>query len=138
MAMYDYDYYTDSTSYSTGTFSSGTTWASNTTGSIWVVDDAGSRHSFVPDDLADEGFEPIQGDPETAKYLVSYLFKEPIDPVVFVKSKKEAMELVEKLLEDETVDHDSIIVHKISSQFRPKVKKVKKTIEVDEVELEKM
>lgn len=48
-----------------------------------------SNISFVPEELADEGFEPIQGNPKGAKYIVSYMFKEPKDPVVFLKTEKE-------------------------------------------------
>ena len=96
------------------------------------------RLSFVPKELADEGFEPIQGEPEGARYLVSYMFKESVDPVVFVKLKKEAMALVKELMEDDRVDYSSILVSQIRAQFRPKKSWVRKVIKSKEVTLEKV
>ena len=91
--------------------------------------------SFVPSELADDGFEPIQGEPDGAKYLVSYLFKIPKDPVVFLKNIKDMRSLVKELFADKAVDHDSIIIHRISAQYKPTKTWTKKMMRVEELKL---
>lgn len=94
--------------------------------------------SFVPRELADDGFQPIQGNPKGAKYIISYMFKKPKDPVIFVKDEKQMKILVNDLLHDERVDHDSILVSKISAQFKPKRSFIKKLMKIETLELKKI
>lgn len=94
--------------------------------------------SFIPRELVDDGFEPIQGNPKGAKYIISYMFKEPKDPVIFVKDKKQMEILINDLLHDDKVDHNSIIVSKISQQFRPKKSFIKKLMRVESIEYKKI
>lgn len=92
--------------------------------------------NYMPDDVPDV-VEPIQGKARGAKWLVSYAFKKSKDPVVFVKNEKDMKLLVERLLKDEKVDKRTILIHKISQQFKPKlvVKREKVVQKVESVEL---
>jgi hypothetical protein len=94
--------------------------------------------SFIPRELADDGFEPIQGEPKGAKYIISYMFKKPKDPVIFVKDKKQMEILVNDLLHDDKVDHASIIVSRIAEQFKPKTSFIKKLLKVESIEYKKI
>lgn len=109
--------------------------------SVYLDNEHNTGYSSIPESVQraaeDDGnvFEPIQGDPEGAQYIVSYMFKEPKDPVVFVKNKKDMMALVNALLKDDKVDHKTILISKISKQYRPKQVVKTKKVKVKDLEL---
>jgi len=69
--------------------------------------------NHIPDEARDEGVEPIQGNPDGARYLISYAFKDDKDPVIFLENKKDMMQMLKRLMEDEKVDHKTIIISRI-------------------------
>lgn len=96
------------------------------------------RLNYTPWNMPEE-VEMIQGNPKGARYLISYAFKEDKDPVVFLKSKKDMMVMLEKIMKDEKVDQKTVLVSQITNQFKPKVvsKRVKIFQTVESIELEK-
>jgi hypothetical protein len=137
-------FYTDGSTTASGTWQSYDWRYQNSANESWQLMaqrlQSNQQMSYIPQELADEGFEPIQGTPKGAKYLVSYMFKQPKDPVVFLKNEKDMKELVKKLLANKAVDHQSIIIHKISAQYKPKqVSFLKKIVtKVKDIKLNKI
>ena len=124
------DSYTNTTVTSGSTTTASGTYAWTTTDPFtyhYVESSPDSRGmNYRPSDLPAD-FEPIQGIAKGAKWLVSYAFKKSKDPVVFVKSEKDMLLLVQRLVKDEKVDQKTILIHKISEQFRPSI--IEKKIE---------
>jgi len=105
------------------TTSSGTlTW---TNGSAWLnADGVEYAYGYIPSEI--DNIQPIQGNPDGAKWLISWAYKQK-DPVCFLKSKTDMLNLLSCLRQDERVIQKSIIIHQISRQFRPKeVRRMKK------------
>ena len=90
------NYTTTATTWKSGTASSSGTWRITDT-TPWLENPSNQRMNFIPRELQND-VEPIQGEPKGAKYLVSYMFKEPKDPVVFLKNEKDMKALVIALL----------------------------------------
>jgi len=113
------------------TMDSGTlTWDSD---SVWLNTSAVDfLYSYVPDELED--IPPIQGNPDGAKWLVSWAYKQK-DPVAFFSKKEDMLKFVAALMNDERVIKESIIIHKLSAQYKPKEVRKMKKLWVKELEL---
>lgn len=89
-----------------------------TNGSVWLNNDAVEfNYGYIPSEI--DMIPPIQGNPKGAGWLISWAYKKK-DPVCFCKSKSDMIKIVNDLMKDERVIKNSIIIHKISAQYRPK------------------
>lgn len=76
--------------------------------------------NFIPDNAPAETHY-IMGIPSGAKFLISYAYKkDPSDPVVFCRSKKEMKKELKKIMKDSKIDKRTILIHQISKRFKPK------------------
>ena len=109
---------------STGTILLSGDWT-NTSGSVWLDKRAVKyEYGYIPSDI--DNIPPIQGNPKGAGWLVSWAYKKK-DPVCFVKSKSDMIKIVNDLMRDPRVIKSSIIIHKISAQYKPKeIRRLKK------------
>jgi len=124
-----YDYAT-----TTGVTLTSGTWTTYN-GSVYLNNDAAEFYNYVPVDLEPE-IQPIQGDPKGAGWLVSWWYKKK-DPVCFCKSRSDMLKIVSDLMKDERVIKSSIIIHKISAQYRPKEIRRLKRLWVKELTLKR-
>jgi len=126
MASITNDYTTSDYLYAT---SSGTSFLSgnwiNFNGSVWLNNDAVEyAYGYIPNEI--DMIPSIQGNPKGAGWLVSWAYKKK-DPVCFVKSKSDMIKIVNDLMRDPRVIKSSIIIHKISAQYKPKeIRRLKK------------
>ena len=89
-----------------------------TNDSAWFnKDTAEYQYGYIPSEISN--IPPIQGNPKGAGWLVSWAYKNE-DPVCFVKSKSDMIKIVNDLMRDPRVIKESIIIHKISAQYKPK------------------
>jgi hypothetical protein len=103
--------------------------------SVWLNEPAVEyAYGYIPDEL--DNILPIQGNPDGAKWLVSWAYKKK-DPVAFFKSKNDMLKFVLALKKDERVIQKSIIIHKISSQYQAKEIRKLKRFWVKELTLKK-
>lgn len=111
---------------STGTILLSGNWT-NTSGSVWLNNDAVEyKYGYIPSDI--DMIPPIQGNPKGAGWLVSWAYKKK-DPVCFIKSKSDMIKIVNDLMRDPRVIKESIIIHKISAQYKPKeIRRLKKIL----------
>ena len=108
------------------------TWMSD---SVWL-DTEGIEYiyHYIPDEI--EQIPAIQGNPDGANWLVSWAYEKK-DPVAFFKSRNDMLKFISVLRKDERVIQKSIIIHKISAQYRPKEVRRLKRLWVKELRIER-